>query len=529
MELTVHARSRREGKSGKRASLVQEGAAPQEASLKRRGSSSHLDKQDASPSHMDSELPSCADGMLPPIPGKRCAYCNTTETPLWRHGPFGAKTLCNACGVRENRRKGRLAAQRNKVRKGPNRRPGTSGQGHSQALSQPTSSGKAAHSSLATVAHSPQSSKQHTSRGMVRVASVRSLRSCTMPANHDDSDDQAVSEAAAVEAAVAAIECTPVMLHSGTGTAAPLQSLLNHSLASKKAEQYVDDTDWLVAQASCAGTEDESDTADTLLTPNQIEKLVYLFDLTSWGGMDMELSGLHPIITGRASALHAKRHGDIAEAQQVADTLSVGFEQSASEETSAEWPSDSPMGMASEMCDNQMWEACGINFEDAVRPTKRRRMSEEYMEAAQESNRANMFSKAASTLRRPAAPRLSPAPDRFPSEMLQGELNLDDFELTLGVQDAFGTYDAAATAATEGGACGKGSGAAMPAPAAKAEAAAAAHATRMLPPPPAALQAAATFQRKPRTPRSRTIGTAHGGARFRASGLGLARRVAVLE
>jgi len=32
--------------------------------------------------------------------GRKCANCFTEKTPLWRNGPFGAKTLCNACGVR---------------------------------------------------------------------------------------------------------------------------------------------------------------------------------------------------------------------------------------------------------------------------------------------------------------------------------------------------------------------------------------------------------------------------------------------
>lgn len=30
----------------------------------------------------------------------RCDFCETTETPLWRAGPRGPKTLCNACGVK---------------------------------------------------------------------------------------------------------------------------------------------------------------------------------------------------------------------------------------------------------------------------------------------------------------------------------------------------------------------------------------------------------------------------------------------
>jgi hypothetical protein len=29
-----------------------------------------------------------------------CANCGTGKTPLWRNGPAGPKTLCNACGVR---------------------------------------------------------------------------------------------------------------------------------------------------------------------------------------------------------------------------------------------------------------------------------------------------------------------------------------------------------------------------------------------------------------------------------------------
>ncbi|KAL6005908.1 Calcineurin B-like protein [Asimina triloba] len=36
-----------------------------------------------------------------------CSDCNTTKTPLWRSGPHGPKSLCNACGIR--RRKERRA------------------------------------------------------------------------------------------------------------------------------------------------------------------------------------------------------------------------------------------------------------------------------------------------------------------------------------------------------------------------------------------------------------------------------------
>mmetsp|Transcript_14298 Transcript_14298/g.30628 ORF Transcript_14298/g.30628 Transcript_14298/m.30628 type:complete len:200 (-) Transcript_14298:594-1193(-) len=33
-------------------------------------------------------------------PGRICAHCRAVKTPLWRNGPLGPKTLCNACGVR---------------------------------------------------------------------------------------------------------------------------------------------------------------------------------------------------------------------------------------------------------------------------------------------------------------------------------------------------------------------------------------------------------------------------------------------
>ncbi|KAF3578171.1 hypothetical protein DY000_02034606 [Brassica cretica] len=31
---------------------------------------------------------------------RMCTHCETTETPQWREGPCGPKTLCNACGIR---------------------------------------------------------------------------------------------------------------------------------------------------------------------------------------------------------------------------------------------------------------------------------------------------------------------------------------------------------------------------------------------------------------------------------------------
>ncbi|GAB2277397.1 hypothetical protein Dimus_012102 [Dionaea muscipula] len=36
---------------------------------------------------------------------KSCTDCKTTTTPLWRVGPAGPRTLCNACGIRYRKKK----------------------------------------------------------------------------------------------------------------------------------------------------------------------------------------------------------------------------------------------------------------------------------------------------------------------------------------------------------------------------------------------------------------------------------------
>ncbi|CAH8299761.1 unnamed protein product [Eruca vesicaria subsp. sativa] len=36
---------------------------------------------------------------------KTCADCGTSKTPLWRGGPTGPKSLCNACGIRSRKKR----------------------------------------------------------------------------------------------------------------------------------------------------------------------------------------------------------------------------------------------------------------------------------------------------------------------------------------------------------------------------------------------------------------------------------------
>lgn len=48
-----------------------------------------------------------------PLLARRCANCDTTSTPLWRNGPRGPKSLCNACGIRFKKEERRAAATGN--------------------------------------------------------------------------------------------------------------------------------------------------------------------------------------------------------------------------------------------------------------------------------------------------------------------------------------------------------------------------------------------------------------------------------
>ncbi|CAH8381875.1 unnamed protein product [Eruca vesicaria subsp. sativa] len=48
---------------------------------------------------------------------RRCASCDTTSTPLWRNGPKGPKSLCNACGIRFKKEE-RRATARNSITSG---------------------------------------------------------------------------------------------------------------------------------------------------------------------------------------------------------------------------------------------------------------------------------------------------------------------------------------------------------------------------------------------------------------------------
>ncbi|CAI9780531.1 unnamed protein product [Fraxinus pennsylvanica] len=51
-----------------------------------------------------------SSGVGDPLLARRCANCDTTSTPLWRNGPRGPKSLCNACGIRFKKEERRATA-----------------------------------------------------------------------------------------------------------------------------------------------------------------------------------------------------------------------------------------------------------------------------------------------------------------------------------------------------------------------------------------------------------------------------------
>ncbi|KNA09609.1 hypothetical protein SOVF_152090 isoform B [Spinacia oleracea] len=54
---------------------------------------------------------------------KRCTDCQTTATPLWRGGPAGPKTLCNACGIKyHKKRRALLGLDKSKIDKNNNKK-----------------------------------------------------------------------------------------------------------------------------------------------------------------------------------------------------------------------------------------------------------------------------------------------------------------------------------------------------------------------------------------------------------------------
>jgi len=64
-----------------------------------------------------------------------CEFCNTSDTPMWRRGPSGKGTLCNACGVKWS-----LSNRKRNTKRDSNPLPGS--QGSSRKVSPERNSGE---------------------------------------------------------------------------------------------------------------------------------------------------------------------------------------------------------------------------------------------------------------------------------------------------------------------------------------------------------------------------------------------------
>ncbi|KAI4303160.1 hypothetical protein MLD38_038822 [Melastoma candidum] len=65
---------------------------------------------------------------------KTCADCGTSKTPLWRSGPAGPKSLCNACGIRSRKKRAILGLEEKKVKRSSDPSGGSGGGSSSSSV-----------------------------------------------------------------------------------------------------------------------------------------------------------------------------------------------------------------------------------------------------------------------------------------------------------------------------------------------------------------------------------------------------------
>ncbi|EPS59020.1 hypothetical protein M569_15793, partial [Genlisea aurea] len=75
---------------------------------------------------------------------KSCSDCRTTRTPLWRGGPAGPKSLCNACGIKYNKKRRQLLGLETARTARKKKRNAISGGRYSKLLEKPREEERAA-------------------------------------------------------------------------------------------------------------------------------------------------------------------------------------------------------------------------------------------------------------------------------------------------------------------------------------------------------------------------------------------------
>ncbi|KAG0082042.1 hypothetical protein BGZ90_000536 [Linnemannia elongata] len=127
------------------------------------------------PSGTSAAKKAIASGPVSNSAQKRCGYCNCTTTPMWRRGPNGPSTLCNACGVKWKH--GKIMQDVTESQPAP-----TSGQGSSTTSSAPRSSNS---SKSSKESEENGYSRQAESKKSVHKANHSGGNSSSSKANHD--------------------------------------------------------------------------------------------------------------------------------------------------------------------------------------------------------------------------------------------------------------------------------------------------------------------------------------------------------
>ncbi|KAF0904476.1 hypothetical protein E2562_034752 [Oryza meyeriana var. granulata] len=124
-----------------------------------------------------------------------CSDCNTTKTPLWRSGPCGPKSLCNACGIRQRK------ARRAMMASGP---PASPNAGAKAAVQSDAD---------ATVAAQPKVKKEK--RADVDRSSLPFKKRCKVVQVQDQTPAASTNAAAAMEETAESTPVTPAPLTRG--------------------------------------------------------------------------------------------------------------------------------------------------------------------------------------------------------------------------------------------------------------------------------------------------------------------------